>query len=76
MLRLHERTEGWPAGLYLAALSLGDGADRSEFVAGFAGTDRHIVDYLMEEVLLAQPPAVREFMVRTSILERMTGRTV
>ena len=70
---LHERTEGWPAGLYLAALSLGDRADRSEFVAGFAGTDRHIVDYLMEEVLLAQQPAVREFMVRTSILERMTG---
>ena len=73
VVRLHERTEGWPAGLYLAALSLGEGADRSEFVAGFAGTDRHIVDYLMEEVLLAQPPAVREFMVRTSILERMTG---
>ena len=73
VLRLHARTEGWPAGLYLAALSLGDRADRTEFVAGFAGTDRHIVDYLMEEVLLAQPPAVREFMVRTSILERMTG---
>ena len=73
VVRLHERTEGWPAGLYLAALSLGDRADRREFVAGFAGTDRHIVDYLMEEVLLAQQPAVREFMVRTSILERMTG---
>jgi LuxR family transcriptional regulator, maltose regulon positive regulatory protein len=71
--RLHDRTEGWPAGLYLAALSLGDRVDRREFVAGFAGTDRHIVDYLMEEVLLAQQPSVREFMVRTSILERMTG---
>jgi LuxR family maltose regulon positive regulatory protein len=71
--RLHDRTEGWPAGLYLAALSLGERADRREFVAGFAGTDRHIVDYLMEEVLLAQQPSVREFMVRTSILERMTG---
>jgi LuxR family maltose regulon positive regulatory protein len=71
--RLHERTEGWPAGLYLAALSLGERVDRHEFVASFAGTDRHIVDYLMEEVLLAQQPSVREFMVRTSILERMTG---
>jgi LuxR family transcriptional regulator, maltose regulon positive regulatory protein len=71
--RLHDRTEGWPAGLYLAALSLGERVDRREFVAGFAGTDRHIVDYLMEEVLLAQQADVREFMVRTSILERMTG---
>jgi LuxR family transcriptional regulator, maltose regulon positive regulatory protein len=70
---LHDRTEGWPAGLYLAALSLGDRADRDEFVAGFAGTDRHIVDYLMEEVLLAQQPAVRDFMLRSSVLERMSG---
>jgi LuxR family maltose regulon positive regulatory protein len=71
--RLHERTEGWPAGLYLAALSLRDRADPRDFVADFAGTDRHVVDYLIEEVLLAQQPAVRDFMVRTSILDRMCG---
>ena len=55
------------------ALSVADRPDRSEFVAGFAGNGRHIVDYLMEEVLLAQKPEVRDFMLRTSILERMTG---
>jgi LuxR family maltose regulon positive regulatory protein len=70
---LHARTEGWPAGLYLAALSLRDRPDRGAFVAEFAGNDRHIVDYLIEEVLLAQEPEVREFMVKTSILERMCG---
>ena len=71
--RIHERTEGWPAGVYLAALSLGECDERADFIAGFAGTDRHIVDYLMEEVLLAQEPETREFLVRTSILDRMTG---
>jgi len=71
--KLYTRTEGWPAGLYLAALSLRDRPDRSGFVAEFAGTDRHIVDYLIEEVLLAQQPDVREFMVKTSVLERMSG---
>jgi LuxR family maltose regulon positive regulatory protein len=70
---LHARTEGWPAGLYLAALSLRDRSNRSEFVAEFAGTDRHIVDYLIEEVLLGQRTEIREFMIKTSILERMSG---
>jgi len=73
VMRLHERTEGWPAGLYLAALSLGERPDRSGFVAGFVDNDRHIADYLMEEVLLAQTPETRAFMVKMSILERMTG---
>ena len=70
---LHDRTEGWPAGLYLAALSLRDRPDRGAFLAEFTGNDRHIVDYLVEEVLLAQEPVVREFMVKTSILEGMCG---
>jgi LuxR family maltose regulon positive regulatory protein len=71
--RLHERTEGWPAGLYLAALSIGDRADRREFLADFAGVDRHVVDYLMEEVLQAQEPATRRFLLQTSILDRLNG---
>jgi LuxR family maltose regulon positive regulatory protein len=71
--RLYERTEWWPAGLYLAALSLRDRPDPGAFVASFTSDDRHIVDYLIEEVLVAQQPAVREFMVATSILERMNG---
>ena len=71
--RLHERTGGWPAGLYLAALSIRNRADRREFVAGFAGDDPHGVDYLMEEVLEAQEPTVRRFLLETSILDRMTG---
>lgn len=71
--RLYGRTEGWPAGLYLAALSLRDRPDRRGFVEDLVANDRHIVDFLTEEVLLAQQPAVREFMVRTAVLERMSG---
>jgi LuxR family maltose regulon positive regulatory protein len=71
--RLHERTEGWAAGLYLAALSLRGREDAHTFIADFAGDDRHIVDYLGAEVLLGQPDEVRRFMLRTSVLERMTG---
>jgi LuxR family maltose regulon positive regulatory protein len=72
--RLYERTEGWAAGLYLAALSLRGRADTHAFIADFAGDDRHIVDYLGAEVLRGQPDEVRRFMLRTSVLERMTGR--
>jgi LuxR family maltose regulon positive regulatory protein len=71
--RLHERTEGWAAGLYLAALSLRGRADPEEFIAAFAGDDRHIVDYLGSEVLRGQPEAVRTFLVRTAVLERLCG---
>jgi LuxR family maltose regulon positive regulatory protein len=71
--RLHDRTEGWAAGLYLAALSLRGRADPRQFIAAFAGDDRHIVDYLGAEVLHAQPEAVRTFMLRTSILEWLCG---
>ena len=67
---LQERTEGWPAGLQLAALSLRDRSDRSEFVRAFAGDDRQIGEYL-HEVLLELDASLREFLLRTSILERL-----
>lgn len=70
---LHRRTEGWAAGLYLAALSLAGRVDASAFIRTFAGDNRHIVDYLMAEVLEGQPPQIRSFLLRTSVLERLSG---
>ncbi len=70
---LGERTEGWIAALQLAALSVQGRADASEFIAGFAGDDRFIVDYLVEEVLQRQPEEVRTFLLQTSILSRMNA---
>ncbi|HKT03555.1 MAG TPA: LuxR family transcriptional regulator, partial [Rugosimonospora sp.] len=70
---LDGRTEGWIAALQLAALSMRGRADVSGFIAGFAGDDRYIVDYLVEEVLARQPDEVRDFLVRTSILSRLSG---
>jgi LuxR family maltose regulon positive regulatory protein len=70
---LHRRTEGWAAGLYLAALSLAGRADAAAFIKTFAGDNRHIVDYLMAEVLDGQPPHLRSFLLRTSILGRFSG---
>jgi len=70
---LHQRAEGWPAAVYLAGLSLGNRADRHEFILSFAGDDRHIVDYLGEEVLADLDPDTRELLLRTSILERVNG---
>jgi LuxR family maltose regulon positive regulatory protein len=70
---LDERTEGWVAALQLAALSLRGRADVSGFIARFAGTDRYVVDYLVEEVLAHQPEAVRGFLLHTSVLDRLTG---
>ncbi|GAA2119704.1 LuxR C-terminal-related transcriptional regulator [Nocardioides bigeumensis] len=70
---LGARTEGWIASLQLAALSLRDRDDPSEFIAGFAGDDRYVVDYLVEEVLDRQPAEVREFLLDTAILERLSG---
>jgi LuxR family maltose regulon positive regulatory protein len=64
------KTEGWPAGLYLAALSLRDTPDVSTAIRDFAGNDRHVVDYLTEEVVERQPPKLRRFLFKTSILER------
>jgi LuxR family transcriptional regulator, maltose regulon positive regulatory protein len=70
---LEGRTEGWIAALQLAALSMRGRDDLTGFIAGFAGDDRHIVDYLVEEVLGRQPADVRGFLVQTSILDRLSG---
>ena len=70
---LEERTEGWIAALQLAALSLQGRDDASAFIAGFAGDDHYVVDYLADEVLARQPDDVRDFMLQTSILESLTG---
>lgn len=70
---LVERTEGWPAGIYLAALSLGGVEDRGAFAREFGGANRHVVDFLVDEVLDAHSPELRTLMLRSSILERMSG---
>ena len=70
---LGARTEGWIASLQLAALSLRDREDPSAFIAGFAGDDRYVVDYLVEEVLDRESGEVRAFLLDTSILERLSG---
>jgi LuxR family maltose regulon positive regulatory protein len=70
---LEGRTEGWIAALQLAALSLRGREDAAGFIAGFAGDDRYVVDYLVEEVLVRQSEAVRAFLLDTSILERLSG---
>ncbi len=69
---LVERTEGWPAGLYLAALWLRDLEDPDEGVRAFAGSARHLADYLTSEVLTALPAEIRDFLVQTSVLGRFT----
>ena len=69
---LDGRTEGWIAALQLAALSLQGREDPSAFIAGFAGDDRFVVDYLVDEVLDRQPDDIRTFLLETSILSRLT----
>jgi LuxR family maltose regulon positive regulatory protein len=70
---LADRTEGWVAGLQLAGLSLQGVEDTSGFVQDFAGTNRFIIDYLIEEVLRHQPDDIRQFLLDTSILNELTG---
>jgi LuxR family maltose regulon positive regulatory protein len=70
---LEGRTEGWIAALQLAALSMQGREDTAAFIAGFAGDDRYIVDYLAEEVLQRQPGHVQLFLLQTSILDRLSG---
>lgn len=70
---LEERTEGWIAALQLAALSLQGRADPAAFISDFAGEDRYVVDYLVDEVLSRQPEPVRTFLRRTSVLSTLTG---
>ncbi len=70
---LEDRTEGWIAGLQLAALSMQGRQDVSGFIDAFTGDNRYIVDYLVEEVLHRQPEATRRFLLQTAILGRLNG---
>ena len=70
---LHDRTEGWVAGLRLAAISLREHPDRERFVRDFTGSERTVAGYLMAEVLERQPPEVRELLLKTGILDRVNG---
>lgn len=70
---LESRTEGWIAGLQLAALSMQGRKDISAFIRKFAGDNRYIMDYLVEEVLQRQPDPIRNFLLQTSILDRLHG---
>ena len=70
---LMERSEGWPAALQLIALSLRGHPSPHDFVAGFAGSNRFITDYLVEEVISRQPAAIRSFLLHTAILERLSA---
>jgi LuxR family maltose regulon positive regulatory protein len=70
---LHERTEGWAAGLRLAAISLAAHPEPERFVREFSGSERTVSAYLVAEVLSSQPPQVRELLLRTSILDRVSG---
>jgi LuxR family transcriptional regulator, maltose regulon positive regulatory protein len=70
---LERRTEGWAAGLQLAALALAEQENQRGFVAAFAGTNRFVVDYLSEEILDWLPAHLRHFLLHTAVLERMCG---
>jgi LuxR family maltose regulon positive regulatory protein len=70
---LHQRTEGWAAGLRLAALSLAGHPHPERFVAEFSGSDRTVAEYLMAEMLDRQPPQVQRLLLRTSLLDRVNG---
>jgi LuxR family maltose regulon positive regulatory protein len=70
---LNDRTEGWAVGLKMAVLSMSGAKDIAGFVSDFAGSQRYVMDYLIEEVLERQPEDVREFLLRTSVLERLSG---
>jgi LuxR family maltose regulon positive regulatory protein len=70
---LEERTEGWIVGLQMAALSMRGRRDISHFIQSFTGTHRYILDYLVEEILSRQSQDVQTFLLRTSILKRLTG---
>ncbi|MBN1287783.1 MAG: AAA family ATPase [Anaerolineae bacterium] len=70
---LEARTEGWAAGLQMAALSMQGRADVDDFIEAFGGSHRYIADYLTDEVLRRQPEATRNFLLKTAILDRLTG---
>jgi LuxR family maltose regulon positive regulatory protein len=73
ILALDARTEGWPAGLQLAALSMRGRDDTSGFIDAFAGSHRFVLDYLVEEVLRRQSDRVADFLMATAVLDQMTG---
>jgi LuxR family maltose regulon positive regulatory protein len=73
LARLHDRTEGWAAGLRLAAMWLAGRTDPDRFAERFSGSERTVAEYLTGEVLAGQPPAVRRMLRRTSVLERVNG---
>jgi LuxR family transcriptional regulator, maltose regulon positive regulatory protein len=73
MARLHQRTEGWAAGLRLAVLSLADHPDPERFVAEFSGSDRAVAEYLIAEMMDRQPVAVQDLLLRTCLLDRVNG---
>ena len=70
---LETRTEGWIAGLQLAALSMQGRSDTASFIQSFTGSHRFVLDYLVEEVLQRQPEHVRSFLLQTAILDRLSG---
>jgi LuxR family maltose regulon positive regulatory protein len=70
---LHQRTEGWAAGLRLAVISLADHPDPELFVAEFSGSDRTVAEYLIAEMLERQPDDVKDLLLRTSVLDRVNG---
>ncbi len=67
------KTEGWITGLQLAAISLQKNQDRHQFVTAFAGYDRYIADYLLDEALRSQPPQLQDFLMKTAILDRLNA---
>jgi LuxR family transcriptional regulator, maltose regulon positive regulatory protein len=71
--RLHQRAEGWAAGLRLAAISLASSPDPERFVAEFSGSSRTVAEYLLAEMLEGQPPEVQQLLLRTSLLDRVNG---
>ena len=73
---LVERSEGWPAGLYLAALSLRDHPAPANFARDFTGGNRYIVDFLADEVIGRQPEPIQQFLMRTAVLSRFTASAV
>jgi len=73
LVRLHRKTEGWPAALWLASASLARHEARADFIDRFSGTNRSVADYLAEDVVALQPEPVRRFLLRTSILRYLSA---
>ena len=73
IVALEKRTEGWVAGLQLAAISMQGRTDVSDFIQSFTGSHHFVIDYLIAEVLAHQPEDTRDFLLQTSILDRLTG---